>query len=270
MRYAISDIPKGQGMTQDKEKQPPRYEIRILRYDAKEDKGKKPRFQSYEIEDTTPAGMTVLDALLYIQDYIDGTLAFRYSCRGAICGSCSVSMNGFLNLACRSHLVNLGPKITIEPLPNLDIIKDLVVDMDPFWKSYDKIQPYLQEALGKKPPEKEWRVSVKERKNMDQFVNCILCATCYGACPVFKREDTKDYLGPAALTKLYRFLLDSRDHRSGKILDQVNDIKGAWGCDTVYRCVEYCPKDVGPTYGVVGIRRELVKEKLKRIVGKGR
>jgi succinate dehydrogenase / fumarate reductase iron-sulfur subunit len=248
----------------------PRYEIKVLRYDAVIDKAKQPYFQTYELDDKTAAGMTVLDALLYIQDYLDGTLSFRYSCRGAICGSCSLSMNGFLNLACRSHLANLGPKITVEPLPNLEIIKDLTVDMEPFWRAYDKVQPYLQEALGKETPEKEWRVSVKERKRMDDFVNCILCATCYGACPVFDRHQTKDYLGPAALTKLYRFLIDSRDHRSGKVLDMVNDEKGAWGCDTVHRCVKYCPKDVGPTYGVVGVRRELVKHKLKRLVGKGK
>ncbi len=248
----------------------PVYEIEVLRYDAVIDKGKQPRFQSYQIEDKTSAGMTVLDALLYIQDYIDGTLSFRYSCRGAICGSCSLSMNGFLNLACRSHLINLGPKITIEPLPNMDIIKDLTVDMDPFWKSYDKIQPYLQEALGVKSPEKEWLVSVKERKRMDAFVNCILCATCYGACPVFKRSETKDYLGPAALTKLYRFALDSRDHRPGKVLDMINNAQGVWGCDTVHRCVEYCPRDVGPTYAIVGLRRELVKHKLRKLVGGGK
>ncbi len=259
-------------MSIEKKEKPkhPLYEIQILRYDAKEDKGKGPRFQAYEIEDKTPAGMTVLDALLYIQDYLDGTLSFRYSCRGAICGSCAMSMNGYLNLACRSHLVNLGPKIVIEPLPHLDIIKDLVVDMGPFWRAYEKIQPYLHEALGKKPPEKEWLVSVKERKRMDSYVNCMLCATCYGACPVLNRDQTKDYLGPSALTKLYRFLLDSRDHRSGKILDMVNDEKGVWGCDTVYRCVEFCPKDVGQTYAIVGLRRELVKHKLRKMVGRGK
>lgn len=203
--------------------------------------------------------MTVLEALLKIQEDQDPTLVFRYSCRGAVCGSCGMVINGRPDLACRVQLSTLrSHEVLLEPLPNMEVIKDLIVDMEPFWEAYRAVEPWLiaDESHG----EKEHIVSEKNRARIDSYVNCILCACCYGACPVLGRDDR--YLGPAALAKLYRFLEDSRDRRDWrKALERVDAEHGLWGCDTVFRCVMACPKHVRPTDGIEGLRRRLVIEK---------
>jgi succinate dehydrogenase / fumarate reductase iron-sulfur subunit len=239
------------------------YTFKILRYDAKEPK-KEPCFESYKIK--VIPGLTVLAMLLRIRDEIDGTLSFRCSCRSAICGSCAMVINGKIDLACRTQVGTFDTDtIILEPLPNFEVIKDLVVDMTPFWQMYEKIQPYLIRKGA--TPEKEIYQSEKDRKKIDQFVNCILCACCYGACPVLNRDT--QYVGPAALAKLQRFSSDSRDERSGKVLEMFNDEKGVWGCDTVFRCIDACPKDVRPTDGIVGLRKTILKNKAKEILGVG-
>jgi succinate dehydrogenase / fumarate reductase, iron-sulfur subunit len=239
------------------------YTFRILRYDAYEPETEA-RFQSYRIN--VLPGLTVLGVLIRIRDEIDGTLSFRSSCRSAVCGSCAMVINGTINLACRTQVAAFGSNtIILEPLPNLEVIKDLVVDMTPFWAMYEKIQPWLIRTSS--VPEKEIEQSEEERKRIDQFVNCILCASCYGACPVLARDP--GYVGPAALAKLHRFALDSRDERGGQALEDVNNDKGVWGCDTVLRCIEACPKDVRPTDSIVGLRKTLLKNKAKKIFGKG-
>ncbi len=240
------------------------FTFKILRYDASEP-GRKPFFQSYNIR--VVPGLTVLMVLLRIRDELDGTLAFRSSCRSAVCGSCAMVINGKIDLACRTQAASFGSQtIVLEPLPNMEIIKDLVVDMTPFWTMYERIRPYL---IRKSPdPEKEIPQTPEQRARIDQFVNCILCASCYGACPVPARDP--EYVGPAAMAKLERFVLDSRDERSREDMERVNSDKGVWGCDTVFRCIEACPKDVRPTDGIVGLRKELVKGKLGRLFGKGR
>jgi succinate dehydrogenase / fumarate reductase, iron-sulfur subunit len=237
--------------------------FKILRYDATQPQSPA-RFQSYRVR--VIPGLTVLTVLHRIRDEIDGTLAFRSSCRSAVCGSCAMVMNGKIDLACRTQVSALGGStIVLEPLPNLTVIKDLVVDMTPFWEMYDKVKPYL---IRKGPtPEKEIYQSELERQAFDQYVNCILCACCYGACPVPARDP--DYLGPAALAKLERFVIDSRDERPSDLVEVVNNERGVWGCDTVLRCIEACPKDVRPTEAIVGLRKTLLKGRFKRLFRDG-
>jgi succinate dehydrogenase / fumarate reductase, iron-sulfur subunit len=240
------------------------YTFKILRYDAHEP-SKEPYFDYFKIR--VIPGLTVLTVLLRIRDELDGTLAFRCSCRSATCGSCAMVINGKLDLACRTQVGSIPEKtIVLEPLPNFEIIKDLVVDMTPFWKMYEKVQPYLVRTSP--DPEKEIFQSEEDRKKIDQFVNCILCACCYGACPVLAREP--DYAGPAALAKLQRFTLDSRDERPTSALEVVNNEKGVWACDTLFRCIDACPKEVRPTDAIVGLRKSLVKGKFRNIFGKDR
>ena len=238
------------------------YTFKILRFDAKEP-DTKPRFATYRI--SVIPGLTVLAVLLRIRDEIDGTLSFRCSCRSAVCGSCAMVINGKIDLACRTQVAAFDTDtIILEPLPNFDMIRDLVVDMTPFWQMYDKIQPYL---IRKSPvPEKEILQSEAERLRIDQYVNCILCACCYGACPVLARDP--EYIGPAAAAKLERFALDSRDERPAGSLDIVNDERGVWACDTMFRCIDACPKDVRPTDAVVGLRQALVKHRFQKLLGK--
>ncbi|MBN1381218.1 MAG: succinate dehydrogenase iron-sulfur subunit [Deltaproteobacteria bacterium] len=237
------------------------YTFKILRYDAK-DPLREPYFQSYHVK--VVSGLTVLSVLNRIRDEIDGTLAFRASCRSAICGSCAMVINGKIDLACRTQVATFeSDTVILEPLPNFEVMRDLVVDMTPFWEMYEQVQPYLirESAV----PEKEIYQSEKDRKKIDQFVNCILCACCYGACPVI--ADEPGYLGPAAAAKLERFILDSRDERPADSLESVNTPKGVWACRTVFRCIDACPKDVRPTDAIVNLRKNLVKNRFNMILG---
>jgi len=242
-------------MPEPNDTSPDRYTLRIFRYDAADDAA--PRFDDFDV--AAAPGMTVLDALFRVQEQHDPSVTFRYACRGAVCGSCAMAINGRLDLACRVQLTNLpDTTVVLEPLPNLDVIRDLVVDMEPFWRAYEHVQPWLQAAV--EPPEKETSVSPKDRDKVDQYVNCILCASCYGSCLVAGRDT--DYLGPAALAKLARFTEDVRDGRGPDELAVVDSPEGAWGCDFLFRCRDACPKDVRPSDGVAAVRRRLVGSKM--------
>jgi succinate dehydrogenase/fumarate reductase iron-sulfur protein len=231
------------------------FTLRVFRFDPQT--AAAPRLEDFTV--SMPANLTVLQALMKIQDEQDGALAFRFACRGAICGSCGMAVNGRLTLACRTQL-SLFPErtIVVEPLPNLTVVKDLLVDMDPFWRSYEAVRPWLHAA--ERLPEKEQLVAEDARRKIDRFVGCVLCACCYGACPVPGRDP--EYLGPAALAKLFRFVADPRDTRGEDALRAVDSEHGVWGCDTVFRCIDHCPKEVRPYDGIGGLRRRLVAGRL--------
>jgi succinate dehydrogenase / fumarate reductase iron-sulfur subunit len=236
-----------------------RYAFAVLRYDASRDE--PARFQEYELE--AGVNVSVLEGLFRIREEQDPSLAFRSACRGAVCGSCAMSINGRLDLACRVLLKNLGTRrVVLEPLPHFRVIKDLVLDMDPFWERYARVQPYLQAEI-QGPAES--RMSEAERERIDQYVNCILCGLCYGACPVLARDEA--FTGPAALAKLYRFLADTRERRGGETLEQEDSATGVWGCHTITRCIQVCPRQVRPTDGIEGLRRRLVAHRIKRALG---
>lgn len=235
-----------------------KFAFRILRFDPS--KHESPFFQNFAYE--MQEKKSVLEALMDIRNEQDNSLSFRYSCREAICGSCSMVINGTFALACRTELDTLKPGVVVlEPLPNLEIQKDLFVDMDPFWEALQKIRPYM-EPPGKMPSG-GYRVEEKQMEKIFAFTNCILCGCCFSACPVVSRDER--YLGPAALAKLYRFVEDPRDKRPFADWSRINTQTGAWGCDTVFQCNEVCPKEVRPADGIEALRRKLVIEKIKRI-----
>ena len=231
------------------------YTFKILRYDASEP-GKEPAFATYRIK--VIPGLTVLAVLIRIRDEIDGTLSFRSSCRSAVCGSCAMVINGRIDLACRTQVASFDK--------NDDHTGTLAESGDhqgPRGRPdaflgrvrKGKTVPYQEESRPGEgdPPERGGEEPDRP------VVNCILCASCYGACPVLARNP--DYAGPAALAKLARFVLDSRDERPYSILEGVNGEKGVWGCDTMLRCIDACPKDVRPTDGIVDLRKTLLKYK---------
>lgn len=232
--------------------------MKIFRYDSAD--GRPPRFETYEV--LLREGMTIQQALFEIQERESPSLAFRYSCRGAVCGSCGVMVNGRPDLACRVQLSRFADhEIVLEPLPNLEVIKDLIVDMTPFWEKYEAVRPWLIAAT---PTDDKERIqSIRQRAIYDRGVNCILCACCYGACPVLARDGR--YIGPAALAKLFRFLADSRDSRTLSDLAPLDNEYGLWGCDTILSCIDACPKDVRPTDGIAAARRKLVAMKVKSL-----
>lgn len=219
--------------------------------------------QTFHVE--PKKGMNLLEALLRIQDEEDGTLSFRYSCRGAVCGSCAMQVNGNLVLACRTPVENLfGKPALIEPLPYFPVIRDLIVDMSIFFDHYRKIEPYLH---GKSvSPHFEYTMEEDERKEIDPYINCILCGICFGTCPAFQRSS--QFLGPAMLAKAYRFLADSRDYRFKEILRDVNGQKGVWGCNTVFQCVKVCPKEVPPTHAIIKMRGKILRSRLGSLVSR--
>ena len=233
------------------------YIFRIFRFDPQTDK--MPYFQDFLFE--TDEKKSILEVLMEIRNEQDPSLSLRYSCREAICGACAMVINGQFDLACRIVIDTLKSSvIVIEPLPNLEIQKDLMVNMDPFWEALRKIEPYLysdEEFEGKKHSVEE-----EEMEKVYQFINCIMCGCCFSACSVVSRDDK--YLGPAALAKLYRFVKDPRDRRTLSDWSMVNSPTGLWGCDTVFRCNEVCPKDVRPADGIIMLRKKLVVEKIKQ------
>ena len=235
-----------------------KYTFKIFRFNP--DLDKEPRYDTF-VKDC-PRGTTVLEALLSIQEIDDDSLAFRFSCRSAVCGSCGMVVNGAPVLACRTQLSTLiGDQVLIEPLPNMEVIKDLVVDMKPFWDSYRKVEPWLH-ADEEKEPQKERHQSPEQVHKLDPYINCILCASCYGSCPVLGMEE--DYLGPAAIAKLFRFMEDSRDQRGEKFLEKVDSPQGLWACHTIFRCIDACPKDIRPTDTIEALRRRLIKYRFKK------
>jgi succinate dehydrogenase / fumarate reductase iron-sulfur subunit len=237
--------------------------FRILRFDPSKDEC--PYFQDFRHE--AEGKKSLLEALMDIRNEQDCSLAFRYSCREAVCGSCAMVINGKFDLACRTMVESLGSSlIVIEPLPSLEIQKDLLVDMDPFWRALNQIEPFL--LAGEERPEKGYRIQDKEMEKIEQYINCILCGCCYSVCPVVSRDER--YLGAAALAKLYRFVRDPRDKRGYGHWSRVNTESGVWGCDTVFRCNEVCPKKVRPADGIEGLRRKLLVEKIKRLFRPGK
>jgi succinate dehydrogenase / fumarate reductase iron-sulfur subunit len=234
------------------------YTFRILRFDPVQDEC--PYFQDFLYE--TREKKSLFEVLIDIRNEQDSTLAFRYSCREAICGSCAMVINGKFDLACRTMVESLNSSlIVVEPLPSLEIQKDLAVDMEPFWQALSQIEPYL--FPGETRPEKGHRIEDREMDKINQYINCIMCGCCYSVCPVVSRDQR--YLGAAALAKLYRFVQDPRDKRGFAHWSRVNTESGAWGCDTVFKCNEVCPKKVRPADGIEGLRRKLVLEKIKRV-----
>ena len=243
------------------------------------DKGKT-WFDTFEVK--TAPHMSVLEALFKIQDEQDSSLAFRYSCRGAVCGSCAMLINKKQRLACRTQvseisgervliLTKYGPlakpetktgnEILVEPLPALPVLKDLIVDLEPFFKHYEDIEPWFVEK--ETLPDREVLMSPRDLEKVHSFAGCILCGLCYGACPSFARD--KDFIGPAALAKAWRFYADPRNSKNGEILDMINSTNGVWACDEVYRCVEVCPKQVPPTNAITGFMRKIIIKRLKSI-----
>ena len=208
-------------------------------------------------------GMNLLEALLHIQDEQDGTLSFRYSCRGAVCGSCAMKVNKTVVLACRTHVEDfLENPALIAPLPYFPVIRDLIVDMSDFFARYREIEPWLHgEPVSSN---QEYSLDEAKQKEIEPYINCILCGICFGVCPASERDSR--YLGPAMLAKAYRFFLDPRDTRSKELLNAADSQTGVWACNTVFSCVKVCPKEVPPTHAILTLRRRILKERLASVL----
>ncbi len=225
-------------------------EVEILRYNPETDS--VPHWESYQLE--LDATDRVLDALQYIKWHIDGTLSLRYSCAHGVCGSDAMLINGHNRLACKTLLRDVGSKVTIEPLRGMTVIKDLIVDMKPFFSKYRDAKPYF--ISDDEPPAKERLQSVKERERFDDTTKCILCAACTASCPSFWAND--EYIGPAAIVQAHRFIFDSRDQGTEERLEILNEWEGVWRCRTIFNCVEACPRDINVTKAIGEVKKAIL------------
>ncbi|MBN1633634.1 MAG: succinate dehydrogenase iron-sulfur subunit [Ignavibacteria bacterium] len=223
--------------------------LSILRFDPEKDE--KPYRKEYTI-DVEPT-FRILDCLDKVKWDIDGSLSYRRSCSHGICGSDAMKINGKNMLACQVLVQDFNKKyITIEPLPALPIIKDLIVDMDSFFAKYDIIKPYL--ITKTQPPSKERYQSQEDRALIDEAVNCILCGACSASCPSLWSNE--QYLAPAAMLKAYRFIFDSRDEDDGERLNIIDSPDGIWRCHTIFNCVEVCPKEINITWHLSQLKKK--------------
>jgi fumarate reductase iron-sulfur subunit len=189
--------------------------------------------------------MVVLDALNYIKDHIDPTLTYRWSCRMGICGSCGANVDGTPKLTCAVYLKDLKKRpVVIEPLENFAILKDLVVDIEPFMEKLESVKPYIIRQEERPIERGEYRQTPEELELYRQQSLCINCMLCYSACPVYGHDEK--FLGPAAAALALRYELDSRDQGSEERLAAIATEHGIWPCTFVGECSVVCPKHVDP------------------------
>jgi succinate dehydrogenase / fumarate reductase iron-sulfur subunit len=228
--------------------------FRIFRFNPELDP--EPRYDHFMVE--CPRGFTVLDALNEIKWRQDGTLSYRRSCRHGICGSCAMTINGKNRLACETQIQQLKGTIWVEPLRSFPVIKDLIVDLSDFYERYEAVRPYL--IAGTPPTDKERLQSPEQRRLLDGSYECILCGCCTAACPSYWAD--KDFLGPAALLKAYRFIFDSRDEGTEERLVILDNKHGLWRCHTIFNCQEACPKGLNPTWAISRLKQKVIRERL--------
>ena len=224
-------------------------EVRIYRYNPED--SENPRLDTFFV-DLDKCGPMILDALIKIKNEIDPTLTFRRSCREGICGSCSMNIGGVNTLACLKGMKEFKGPINIYPLPHLPVIKDLVPDLNQFYKQHASIKPWLETFTDE--PNEEWLQSEEDRKELDGLYECVMCACCSTSCPSYWWNGDK-YLGPAALLHAYRWIIDSRDQDRKARLDDLNDSFKLYRCHTIMNCAKACPKGLNPAKAIAEIKK---------------
>jgi succinate dehydrogenase / fumarate reductase iron-sulfur subunit len=230
--------------------------FKIFRFDPGIDP--EPYYRTYTV--STVPEERILDCLNRIRWEQDGTLGYRMSCGHGVCGSDAMKINGRCALACQKLVKEYeGNEVLMEPLPSFRVLKDLIVDLDPFLEKVRFIRPYLTAAAG--PPEGERTQSQEDNRRLDKVIRCILCACCMGACPV--AQENEDFLGPSPLVWAFRYIFDSRDDQYLERLKQVDDSNGVWACVNHFECTRACPKEIPITKSINAIKREIEKARTK-------
>lgn len=223
--------------------------VRIKRFQP--DSDKTSRWQEFTVE-ANPLDR-FLDVLNRIKWTQDGTLTYRRSCAHGVCGSDAMRINGHNRLACKVLVADLGTKISAEPMLGFPIIRDLVVDMDPFFSKYEKIKPFL---INDEPlPAAERPQSAEQRARYDEGTKCILCGACTGSCPSVWAN--REWVGPASIVNAHRFIFDSRDRGAGERLQILSDKTGVWRCRTIFNCAEVCPRGIPVTDLIEEVKRAI-------------
>jgi succinate dehydrogenase / fumarate reductase iron-sulfur subunit len=239
--------------------------FKIYRWDP-EGEG-NPRMDTFEV-DMDKCGPMVLDALIKIKNETDSSVTFRRSCREGICGSCAMNIGssatmgkGTNTLACTCSIEELGGnEVTINPLPHMPVVKDLVPDLNNFYQQLESIEPWLKTTTPA-PAGKERLQSPEEREKLDGLYECILCACCSTSCPSYWWNGDK-YLGPAVLLQAYRWIIDSRDEATGERLEALEDPFKLYRCHTIMNCAKTCPKGLNPAKAIGEIKKMIAERKL--------
>ncbi len=229
--------------------------LKIQRYNPDTDDA--PYYQEYTVE--VDPNARLLDALMDVKRFQDGSLGFRKSCAHGVCGSDAMRINGQDGLACKTLVKEVaeedGATVVVEPLRYLPVQRDLIVDQAEFFEKYKSIKPYL---INDQPvAEKERIQSPEERLQFDDTTNCILCASCYSACPI--PEEHPAFIGPAAIAQAFRFLADSRDKGEEQRLPVLDDADGVWLCENHFKCTQACPRSILITKRINQTKR-MIKE----------
>ena len=234
--------------------------LKIKRYNPESDK--KAHWEKYPVE--VDPGDRLLDALHEVKWYQDGSLALRRSCAHGICGSDNMRINGRNLLACKAlmrDLVKEGGTVTVEPMLGLPVLKDLIMDMEPFFAHYRSVMPYMVNDEPLPADGRERLQSPEARERYDQGTWCILCAACTTACPSFWPNG--QYIGPAAIVQAHRFIFDDRDRAAEQRLEVLNEQMGVWRCRTAFNCTEACPRDIPVTQLIGEVKQALATGRLE-------
>jgi succinate dehydrogenase / fumarate reductase iron-sulfur subunit len=227
-----------------------RVHIKIKRYQP--DGNAKSRWQDFVV--AVEPNDRLLDALNKIKWEQDGTLTYRRSCAHGVCGSDAMRINGRNRLACKVLMKDLGSHITVEPMLGFPIIRDLVVDMEPFFHKYEKVKPYL---INDEPAPRTERLQTPEQhERYDDTTKCILCGACTGACPSVWAN--REWVGPASIVNAHRFIFDSRDRAAEDRLKILSDRNGVWRCRTIFNCTEACPRGIHVTEAIEEVKRAIM------------
>ena len=229
--------------------------LKIYRFNPEVDK--KPHYDKFTLEaDPTDR---ILDLLERIKGEEDGTLSFRRSCAHGVCGSDAMRVNGVNRLACKVLVKDVNStRIKIEPVLGLPVIKDLIVDMEPFFEHYRSVKPYF--VNDETPPGQERIQSPEERERFDDTTKCILCGACTTSCPSFWSNE--HYVGPAAIVNAHRFIFDSRDRAAAERLKILNDQFGVYRCHTIFNCTDACPREIQVTQAIGEVKKAIATRRL--------
>jgi succinate dehydrogenase / fumarate reductase iron-sulfur subunit len=233
--------------------------FRIYRFNPETDA--EPHYDTFTI-DAEPSDR-ILDCLNRIRWKLDSTLSFRMSCAHGICGSDGLTINGVSALACQKLVKDYDytKEIMVEPLKYFEVVKDLIVDLKPFFRRIKAINPAPQtpQPSVMQDPCEERIQTIEERGRFDNALKCILCGCCYGACPVMVEQD-QDFIGPAAILRAQRYIFDSRVSDAKERLDAMRKLHGVWGCKSYYMCTVVCPKNIKVTEAILRTKKKIISE----------
>jgi succinate dehydrogenase / fumarate reductase, iron-sulfur subunit len=237
--------------------------FRIKRYNPELPGKDKPYWEEFTLKDVAEKDR-VLELLHRIKWEQDGTLTLRRSCSHGICGSDAMRINGINALACKLLIRDVGEKVTVEPILGLPVLKDLVVDMEPFFEHYRSVMPFYVNDTPLPADGRERLQSQADKDLITETTNCILCACCTTSCPSFWANGK--YVGPAAIVQAHRFIFDTRDQVTDDRLAELSEPNGVWRCRTIYNCTPACPRGIRVTKAIGEVKVAIRKGNTKNIV----